>query len=73
MGESYVSPVTRGREPRSRAWAVWRFRIVALLILALLALGVVKIYNIFSGSTRQDPGVEPEGLRPAITAPYRVS
>lgn len=35
--ESYVRPVTSAHEPTSRRVAVWRFRLIALLVLIVLA------------------------------------
>jgi len=66
MRESYVHPVTSGSEPGPAWLPVWRFRLVALLLLAALALGTVKLVQVMQGSTRQDPGVEQEdpGIQP---------
>ena len=44
-------------EAPSAAAAVWRFRLVGLLLLALLALGVVLAFLHFSGVTAEDPGL----------------
>lgn len=37
VGESYVRPVTRAREPKPEWHAVWRFRAVSAVLLAALA------------------------------------
>jgi hypothetical protein len=42
VGESYVRPVTSAREPAPEWHAVWRFRVVAILLLALVAFGATK-------------------------------
>jgi hypothetical protein len=41
--DTYVRPPLIAKEPPSRWAAVWRFRLVALIILAALALGVLYI------------------------------
>ena len=40
------------------AWiAVWRFRLLALLVLALLVLAALALFRQFTGANAQDPGV----------------
>jgi hypothetical protein len=40
------------------AWrARWRFRLVALLLLALLVAGGIQAFRVLSGATAQDPGI----------------
>lgn len=57
MREQWVRPPVVGREP-GRTWpARWRFRLVALLLLALLVAGGVQAYRVLSGATAQDPGI----------------
>jgi hypothetical protein len=56
LAESYVHPVGRAREPRPDWIAVWRFRVAAVVVLALLTVAVIWAYNRYvTGATRQDP------------------
>ena len=65
MGERWVSPPTVARE-LAPAWiAVWRFRLLALVLLALLVLVSVLAFRQFTGANSQDPGV---GALPASFA-----
>jgi hypothetical protein len=57
MGESYVRPVTGASEPLPRWVAVWRFRVLALVMLAVLAFVTVEVIQRVQGAERQDPGV----------------
>lgn len=46
------------------AWrARWRFRVVALLLLAVVVGGGVQVFRVLSGATAQDPGI---GSEPAV-------
>ena len=58
MGERYVRPPLVAREPPPAWTARWRFRLVALLVLALLVTTGVLAFRELSGATAQDPGVE---------------
>ena len=41
------------------AWiALWRFRLVALVVLALLVLLAVLLFRQVTGANAQDPGIE---------------
>ncbi|MCW2681355.1 MAG: hypothetical protein JWM62_2756 [Frankiales bacterium] len=41
------------------AWvALWRFRLVALLVLALLVLVAVLVFRQVTGANAQDPGID---------------
>jgi hypothetical protein len=53
--ESYVSPVTRASEPRSAAAAVWRFRVVALVLLVVIGAGFAWGINKVMHLGDQDP------------------
>lgn len=64
MGESYLRPPLTAREPRPRWIAVWRFRLVALLLLAVLAVAVAAVVLQFV-NTEQNPGLG--AARPAAT------
>jgi hypothetical protein len=66
MGERWVSPPLVPREPAPAWVAVWRFRLFALVILALVVLATVLVYRHFAGANAQDPGV---GALPSRAAP----
>lgn len=59
--ESWVRPPLVPREPVPAWRAVWRFRLLALLLLALLVAGGVQAYRVLSGATAQDPGLDASG------------
>ena len=54
MRESYVRPVTSASEPTSRRLAVWRFRLIALVVLVLLAALTLAVASRFV-HTEQSP------------------
>ena len=58
MGERYVRPPVLAREPAPAWIAVWRFRLVMLVLLALLVLAAVLLFRELTGANAQDPGVE---------------
>ena len=66
MTERWVSPPLVPREPAPRWVAVWRFRLGALLLLALLVLAVVLLYRQLSGANAQDPGIGALPPAPAV-------
>ncbi len=55
--ERYVRPPLLAREAPAAWIAVWRFRLVALVMLAVLVLLAVLLFQQLTGSTAQDPGV----------------
>lgn len=55
MRESYVRPVTAAREPRPEWIAVWRFRLVAFVLLAALGAGFAWGVNLVLHAADQDP------------------
>ncbi|MCU1587253.1 MAG: hypothetical protein JWN31_746 [Frankiales bacterium] len=61
MSEHYVHPPLVAREPGSDAVAVWRFRVVAILLMllltALVGWGMIKALNIGA----EDPGFSGNG------------
>ena len=57
MTEQYVRPPLVATEPLSPSVARWRFRLVAMLLLALLTLVFVVIFLKVSGVTAEDPGL----------------
>ena len=45
------------------AWvALWRFRLLALLLLGLLVLGAVLLFRQLTGANAQDPGIDALGV-----------
>jgi len=52
-----VHPPLVAREAPPAWRARWRFRLIALLLLALLVAGGVQLFRVVSGATAQDPGV----------------
>ena len=66
MREDYVRPPLIAREAPSRTFAVWRYRVIALLL--LLAIGAAAAWALFQvlGVGNADPGFG--GLAP-ISAP----
>ena len=63
MAEHWVRPPTVAREAPPAWRARWRFRLVALLLLAALVAGGVQVFRVLSGATAQDPGL---GAQPAL-------
>jgi hypothetical protein len=63
--EHWTHPPLVPREPPPAWRAAWRFRLVALLLLALLAAGTVQAVRVLTGATAQDPGI---GAAPAPPA-----
>jgi hypothetical protein len=57
------------REPRPAWIAVWRFRLLALLLLALLVAAGVQAFRALSGATAQDPGIGAAGVSTASDRP----
>ena len=62
--ESWVRPPLLGAEAPPAWRAVWRFRLVLLLALAVLVLLFVLAYRELSGANGQDPGVSED---PAVS------
>ncbi|HVE99201.1 MAG TPA: hypothetical protein VNA12_08485 [Mycobacteriales bacterium] len=61
MGESYVRPVVAGREPRPAWIGVWRFRVVVVLLIVLIAWGSLEFFRRYVDPNRsQDPGIGDE-------------
>jgi len=62
MGETYVRPPLVPREP-TPAWVVtWRFRLVALVLMAVVVLLGYWTFQYFSGANDQDPGIGAAGI-----------
>lgn len=61
-----MRPVLLAREAPPAWRGVWRFRLVALVVLGLLVLLAVVVVRQLTGATAQDPGVE--ALSPLLVA-----
>ena len=57
MGETWVRPPVVAREAPPPWRARWRFRLLALLLLALLVAAGFQLFRVLSGATAQDPGI----------------
>jgi hypothetical protein len=57
VAERYVRPPVIAREPAPAWIAVWRFRLLALLVLAVLVAAGFVLFRQFTGATAQDPGI----------------
>jgi hypothetical protein len=64
--EHWTRPPVVAREAPPAWRARWRFRLVALLLLALLAAAAVQAVRVLGGATAQDPGI---GTDAAATGP----
>lgn len=69
MAETWVRPPLLGQEAPPRWKALWRFRLVTLVVLALLVLALVAGYQELTGANAQDPGISDT---PDAPAPLRV-
>ncbi len=69
MRESYVRPVTGAREPAPEWRAVWRFRAVAIVLLAVLGVATVWGVNQVMHISDQDPTSGLTGSMAPIHAP----
>jgi cytochrome bd-type quinol oxidase subunit 1 len=69
MGEHYVRPPLVAREAPPVWQAVWRFRVTALALLAVLLLLGYSAFQHLSGATDQDPGLSsaPGVMPPSVT------
>ena len=56
--ERWVHPPVVAREPQPAWVALWRFRLVAFVVLALLVGAAVVVFRQFTGANAQDPGIE---------------
>ncbi len=57
MAERYVRPPLVAREPTAAWLVLWRFRLVALVLIALVVLLGFRAFQHLSGASDQDPGV----------------
>lgn len=58
MPEHWVHPPVVAREAPPAWIAVWRFRLLALLLLAVLVVIAVLVFRQLTGATGQDPGID---------------
>jgi hypothetical protein len=58
MGERWVSPPLVAREAPPAWIAIWRFRLLALGLLALLVAAAVLVFRQVTGVNAQDPGID---------------
>ena len=58
MGERWVHPPVVASEPRPPWIAVWRFRLLALVLLALVVLVTVLLFRQLTGANAQDPNID---------------
>jgi hypothetical protein len=64
--ETWVRPPVVAAEAPSRSLALWRYRVLALVLLLLVLAGFVWLFLTFSDVTGgEDPGI---GVRPATPA-----
>lgn len=59
--EHWVSPPVVAREAPPAWIAVWRFRVLALVLLAALVVLAVVVFRQVTGANAQDPGIDAIG------------
>lgn len=59
--ERWVRPPVVAREAPPAWVALWRFRLVAALVLGLLVLAAVLAFRQVTGANAQDPGIDALG------------
>jgi hypothetical protein len=64
VSERWVRPPVVAREAPPAWRSRWRFRLAALLLLALVLAGGVQLFRVLSGATAQDPGIGSEPAAP---------
>jgi negative regulator of sigma E activity len=69
MAERWVRPPLVARERRPEWVDVWRFRLAALVVLAVLVVAVVLLFRALTGATAQDPGLGALAMTTASTTP----
>ena len=70
MAERWVRPPVVAREAPPPWRARWRFRLLALLLLALLVAAGFQLFRVLSGATAQDPGINAApATSPRLPAP----
>ena len=71
MGERYVRPPLSGSEPPAAWVAVWRFRLVLLVLFAALAVGIFFLVRMLVGGPEESPGIS--APRPGSAVFLRIS
>jgi hypothetical protein len=61
MAERWVRPPVVAREAPPAWIALWRFRVLALVLLSLLVLAAVLVFRQITGANAQDPGIDALG------------
>ena len=56
--ERWVSPPVVAREAPPTWLALWRFRLLALVLLAVLVVVAVLAFRELTGANAQDPGID---------------
>lgn len=59
--ERWVSPPVVAREAAPAWIAIWRFRLLALVLLAALVVLTVVVFRQVTGANAQDPGIDALG------------
>ena len=59
--ERWVSPPVIAREAPPAWIAIWRFRLLALVLLAALVVLAVVVFRQVTGANAQDPGIDAIG------------
>jgi hypothetical protein len=68
VAEDYVRPPLVAFEPASPRAARWRFRLVVGLIFVLVLGGLaVLLFTVLLANNEGNPGLNPQGLRPAAS------
>jgi len=57
VAERYVRPPLLAKEPAAPWRALWSFRLLGLLALAVLLLAALLLFRELTGATAQDPGI----------------
>jgi hypothetical protein len=70
VAERYVRPPLSGSEPPVAWVAVWRFRLVLLVLFAALAIGIFFLVRMLVGGPEESPGISAPAMGTAgVTRP----
>jgi hypothetical protein len=64
--ETWVSPPVVAREATPAWVAVWRFRLLAIALLAVFVWVLYQVFQQYSGANSQDPGLDALGPLAAL-------